>query len=55
MRVPSVIIPHEWNFLINPNAVKGRLVIEDIEEFKLDPRFNIFVGGKKVRIGTGRA
>lgn len=49
MRVPSVIIPHEWNFLINPRSIQGRLTIASIEEFKLDPRFNIFVGGRLVK------
>lgn len=49
LRVPSVIIPHEWNYLINPHAVTGRLTIERIEGFKLDPRFNIFVGGEPVK------
>ncbi len=52
LRVPSVIIPHEWNFVINPKAITGRLVIADTEDFRLDPRFNIFVGGKKVKTGS---
>lgn len=42
MRVPSVIIPHEWNYLINPNAVKGRLTIAHIEPFRWDERFDLF-------------
>jgi RES domain-containing protein len=51
MRVTSVIIPHEWNYLINPNAIPGRLSIESIEPFRLDPRFNIFIGGQLQRPG----
>jgi RES domain-containing protein len=43
MRVPSVVVPQEWNYLVNPNAIPGRLVIDKVEPFTIDPRYDIFV------------
>ena len=40
LKVPSAVVPGDYNFLINPNhsQMKG-VVIEDIEPFEFDSRF----------------
>lgn len=43
LRVPSVVVPQEWNYLMNPNAVSGRATIENIEPFVVDSRYDVFI------------
>lgn len=42
LKVPSVIIPQEFNFLINPqHSLYSKVFIDEIEEFELDKRLKI--------------
>jgi RES domain-containing protein len=43
LRVPSAVIPHEWNYLMNPNALAGRVTLETIEPFVVDSRYDVFI------------
>jgi RES domain-containing protein len=39
LRVPSVLIPHAWNILLNPRHPDAtRAVLGEIEPFRFDPR-----------------
>jgi RES domain-containing protein len=39
LRVPSVLVPHAWNILLNPNhSDAARALIGEIEPFGFDPR-----------------
>ncbi|MCO5286361.1 MAG: RES family NAD+ phosphorylase [Chitinophagaceae bacterium] len=38
VRIPSVVIPEEFNFLINPNHHKGKIKIVSITDFLYDIR-----------------
>jgi RES domain-containing protein len=39
LRVPSVLVPHAWNVLVNPgHAEAARAEIREIEPFRFDPR-----------------
>ena len=39
LRVPSVLVPHAWNLLLNPNHPDAaRSSIRDLEPFGFDPR-----------------
>lgn len=40
-RLPSVIIPREYNVILNPNEelFEKKVVIEDISDFKIDSRY----------------
>jgi RES domain-containing protein len=42
IKVPSIIIPQEFNFLINPqHSLYAQVFIDDLEEFELDKRLKI--------------
>jgi RES domain-containing protein len=39
LRVPSILVPHGWNVLLNPNHPNaGRARVATIERFDFDPR-----------------
>jgi RES domain-containing protein len=39
LRVPSVLVPHAWNVLLNPNhADASQALVREIEPFGFDPR-----------------
>jgi len=38
LRVPSVLVRNQWNYLLNPRALHGRLHIVSIEPFTFDSR-----------------
>lgn len=43
MRVPSVLVPHAHNLLLNPvHRTAGRAKIVSVEPFVFDPRFRLF-------------
>jgi len=42
LKVPSAIIPQEFNFLINPqHSLYSNVFIDDLEDFELDKRLKI--------------
>lgn len=43
LRIPSAIVPSEWNYLINPRHRKGRLRIVSVVPFVFDARFEVFL------------
>jgi RES domain-containing protein len=38
LRVPSVVVRNQWNYLLNPRTLHGRVRIVSIEPFTFDPR-----------------
>ncbi len=41
LKVPSVVIPEEWNVLLNPaHELFSEIKIEQVKDFTFDPRFN---------------
>ena len=39
LRVASVLVPHSWNFLLNPrHSDAGQAHVDDVEPFRFDPR-----------------
>ena len=38
LRVPSVLVRNQWNYLLNPRNLQGRVCIVSIEPFTFDPR-----------------
>jgi RES domain-containing protein len=47
LRVPSVLVPHAWNVLVNPrHADAARAEIQAIEPFRFDPRLWQPLGGE---------
>lgn len=40
LRVPSAIVPTEWNYLLNPRTLSGRVRIVSVEPFVLDARIS---------------
>lgn len=42
IKIPSVIIPGEFNYLINPIGYKGELKVESIQDFVYDIRVKQF-------------
>jgi RES domain-containing protein len=47
LRVPSVLVPHAWNILLNPRHPEAtRAEIREIEPFRFDPRLWQPLGGE---------
>jgi RES domain-containing protein len=47
IRVPSVLMPHAWNILLNPrHAASAEARIVDAERFRFDPRLWQPLGGE---------
>jgi RES domain-containing protein len=38
LRVPSVVVRTQWNYLVNPHKVVGRVKILSVAPFTFDPR-----------------
>ena len=38
LRVPSVVVQAQWNYLVNPRTLHGRVRIVSVEPFAFDPR-----------------
>lgn len=38
LRVPSVVVRDQWNYLLNPRTLQGRVRITSIVPFTIDPR-----------------
>ena len=46
LRVPSTVVPQEWNYLINPRFAAAHVRIIHREPFKVDERFDVFIPKK---------
>jgi|688.fasta_scaffold15741_8 RES domain-containing protein len=46
LRLPSVVMPQEWNYLVNPRHAPKHVQIIHREHFDVDKRFNIFMPKK---------
>ncbi len=45
LRVPSVLVPHAFNLLLNPaHRTAARAKVVSVEPFAFDPRFRLFPG-----------
>jgi RES domain-containing protein len=38
MRVPSVVVKSDWNYLLNPRTLRRQVRIESVEPFRMDER-----------------
>jgi len=47
LRLPSVVMPQEWNFMIDPRHATKHVEIIHREPFNVDERFNIFMSKKR--------
>ena len=39
LRVPSILVRTQWNYLLNPRTLEGRVRILSVSPFTFDPRF----------------
>ena len=39
LKVPSVVIPQEYNYLIDPLTLKGKISLKEVHPLKIDERF----------------